>query len=70
MRAVISRIIAPIIAALAAWLTAAGLDLDPGFVTAATEAATFLLLAVFGLVYGVAHKLIDRKVNPADDAAG
>lgn len=68
MRTVISRILAPIIAALVGWLTSMGLDLDPAFGVALQEAATWFLLAVFTMLYGLIHRLIDRKVNPADVA--
>lgn len=68
MRVFISRIIAPVIAALVGWLTSIGLDLDPGFGPALTEATTWLILAIFGAIYGIVHRLIDKKLNPGDVA--
>lgn len=69
MRALISRLVAPLVALLVTWLGSAGLDLGPEFGTALTEAGVLLLTAVFTLVYGVTHRLIDRVANPADAAA-
>lgn len=66
MRAVISRIIAGPIAALVAWLIGLGLELGVGFETALTEVTTLLVLAVLTSVYGVLHKVIDKRVNPRD----
>lgn len=68
MKAFISRILAAPIAALVAWLTSAGLDLDPGFDAMLTETATLLVLALVMAVYGVAHKFLDRWINPSDSA--
>lgn len=72
MKQFISRIIAAPIAALVTWLVAAltdvGIAVGPGFAAVTEETLTLLALAVFTAVYGVAHKLIDRYVNPADDA--
>lgn len=70
MRAFVSRIVAGPVAALVAWLVGMGLELGAGFSTALTEAATLFGVAVVTALYGVVHRLIDRRgVNPADAAA-
>lgn len=68
MRALISRIIAGPIAAVVAWLVGLGLEVGADFQTALTDTVTLLVLAVATALYGVVHKLIDRKVNPTDAA--
>lgn len=68
MRAFVSRLIAPIIAGLVTWLGSVGLDLGPEFGASLTETAVLFLTGAFTLVYGVAHRLIDKVVNPADAA--
>lgn len=71
MRAVIARIAAAIVAALLTW--AAGMI--PGFeVTedtraALTEGVTLIGLALWGILYGLTHRLINRQINPADVAS-
>jgi hypothetical protein len=67
-RTIISRLIAGPIAALVTWLVGLGLDLDPAFADHLTEATTILLMAVALTVYGLVHKLVDRKANPDDVA--
>lgn len=68
MRTLVSRIIAGPIAALVMWLIGMGIEVGTGFETALNEAATLLVIAVGGSLYGVAHKLLDKRINPLDAA--
>jgi hypothetical protein len=69
IRPLISRAIAPFIAALLLRLTlATGVEI-PGLAESLTETATLLVLAAFAAVTGVGHKLMDRWINPTDAAA-
>lgn len=68
MREFISRIVAPLVAGLVTWLGSVGLNLGPDFGAALTETAVILLTAVFTLIYGVVHRIVDKFANPADAA--
>jgi hypothetical protein len=68
MRPLISRLIGPFIAAFVIWLGAKGIPIDNEFASALTEAVVLLVLATFTALSGLSHRLIDRKVNPADRA--
>jgi hypothetical protein len=69
IRPLLSRAIAPFIAALLLRLTlATGVEI-PGLAESLTETATLLVLAAFAAVTGVGHKLMDRWLNPLDSAA-
>jgi hypothetical protein len=70
MRALISRIAAVAVGAVAMWLAAAlGVQVTPDAVAVLTEGVTLLGMGLWLTVYAVAHKLIDRRVNPLDAAA-
>jgi hypothetical protein len=63
LRPFLSRIVATVLGGAFGWLTTkTGIEVDP-----ATQAS--IAGAVVVGVYGVAHKLIDKKVNPADSAS-
>lgn len=68
MLAFISRIVAPIVAGFATWLASKGLDVGPEFTASLTNAAVILLMTIFSTLYGVVHRVIDRFVNPTDEA--
>lgn len=68
MNAIISRLVAPFIAAIVAWLVGLGLDLGADFQTALTDVATLFVGAVMLALYGLIHKKIDSRINPSDDA--
>lgn len=68
MRAIISRLLAGPIAAFVAWLIGLGIEVTSDEQTALTEAATLLVFAIITSLYGVVHKLLDKKINPADTA--
>lgn len=59
MRELFSRIAGAVAGGASAWLASYGMDVPP-------EA----IISICVGVYGVVHKLIDRKVNPADTAKG
>lgn len=62
LRRVVGRVLAAPLAALVGWIGPEYLPVTPGELREAVAVATTLV------VYGLAHKLIDAKVNPADDA--
>jgi hypothetical protein len=69
MRAIISRIAAVVVGALVVWLAdAAGVHVSPEATAALTEGLTMLGIGLWMAAYAVAHKLIDRRINPADVA--
>lgn len=69
MRAIIGRVAAVLIGGLVAWLAGSfGLEVSEEATVALTEGLTMLGMGVWLISYGIAHKLINRKVNPADAA--
>lgn len=68
MRAVISRLISPLIATLAVWLVGVGFLREDDAATFISSGVTLVELLIWGMVYGVGHRLIDRRANPADAA--
>jgi hypothetical protein len=66
LRPYISRIIAGWVAALVVYLnTKYGISLDGD-----TQAAILTVsLGIFTTIYSIAHRLIDKKVNPGDAAS-
>lgn len=69
LRPIIARLAAALIASLVAWLAAQGIDVPAETQTQLIEGTVGLMLLVFGVVYALVHKLVNRKVNPADAAA-
>lgn len=69
MRAIIGRIAAAVVATLLTWL-AGSLGLEVTEETRATlvEAVTLLGLGLWGVLYAVAHKTLNRWLNPGDTA--
>jgi hypothetical protein len=67
LRPFLSRVIAAGLAAGIGFIaTKLGIDIDSAHATElATSVGTFLALAVFG----IAHKLLDKKLNPGDAAS-
>lgn len=68
LRPVLARVAAALIGAAAAWLAAKGVELDAETQAQLIEGIVGLMLAVFGVVYAVAHKMINARLNPADTA--
>ena len=63
LRPFLSRVVGAVVGALAGMLsTKVGIQLDPS-----TQAS--ITTAVVVGAYGVAHKIIDKKLNPADSAS-
>jgi hypothetical protein len=66
LRPILARLIASVIAAFAAWLNNKyGVTLD----AETTSGLVAVMLGSFGIVYALAHRLIDAKVNPTDAAS-
>lgn len=64
-----ARLIAGWVAALAAWLLAHyGVTLDADTQAHFVEATIGMMLAVFGTVYPLLHKYINKHINPGDAA--
>lgn len=66
LRPFASRILASLIAAIAAYLAQRwGITLD-----ADTQAGLLsVTLGIFGVVYGLVHRVLDKSVNPGDAAS-
>lgn len=63
LRPFVSRVVGAVVGALAGMLsTKVGIQVDPS-----TQAS--ITTAVVVGAYGVAHKIIDKKLNPADSAS-
>lgn len=69
MRELISRLIAPFIAAFVLWL-GHYLPLGPEFQQSLSDVVVLFIGALFTAIYGVFHKIIDKKTNPLDAASG
>lgn len=62
----ISRLAAALVGSIAAWLAGKyGIVLDEETTTSLVAG----MVGIFGIVYAVVHRLIDRKLNPGDAAA-
>ncbi len=70
MRAIIGRIAAVIVAFIVTFVAGTlGVEVTEDTAATLTEAVTLLGMALFTIVYAVGHKLINRRINPADAAA-
>jgi hypothetical protein len=70
LRPFASRIIAPAISILLAWLaTKLGITFGADTEGHLTEFAVSIFLGVFLAVNGVIHKTLDKKLNPGDAAS-
>jgi uncharacterized protein YcbK (DUF882 family) len=69
LRPFLSRVLAPVITAFVMWLLHLGIDLGPDASAHLTEYATVIAIALFSVLNGVIHRLIDKKVNPGDTAS-
>jgi hypothetical protein len=69
-RPMLSRVIGAWVAALAVWLSAkAGFVLDDNAQEQIIAGGVAVALAVFQTVYALAHRTIDKRVNPGDAAS-
>lgn len=69
MRAIIGRIAAAIVAVLLTFVTGRlGIEVTPAIHSSLVEGVTLLGLGIWGIFYAVCHKLIDKKIHPADTA--
>lgn len=69
LRPFLSRVIGALVAAFAAWLAAKGFDFDKDTQQQMVENLVGIILPLFGVIWAVVHKLIDKKVNPGDAAS-
>lgn len=70
MRAIIARIAAAVIAVLLTFLAGTlGVEVSPETTATLTEGVTLIGLGLWGIVYAVFHKLLNRRINPSDSAA-
>lgn len=70
MRAIIGRVAAAIVAAALTWVAGvAGIEVTQETAATLTEAVTLLGMGLFTIMYAVGHRLIDRRINPADAAS-
>jgi hypothetical protein len=66
LRPLLSRLVASIVGALVAWLTTKyGISLDEETI----QGLIATMLGVFGVIYTIVHRLIDKKINPVDAAS-
>ena len=65
----LSRIIATIIGSFFAWLTAKNINVDADTQQQAMAAITGVATVIFGVLYAVFHKIVDKWINPGDSAA-
>lgn len=69
MRVLIARVAAAIVAVLVTFLAGKfGVEVSEDARATLTEGVTLIGLGVWGISYGVLHKLMNRKLNPADTA--
>lgn len=69
MRAIISRVAAAIVAVLLTFFAGTlGVEVSPAVHDSLVEGVTMLGLGLWGVLYALLHRLIDRKINPADVA--
>lgn len=69
MRAIISRVAAAIVAVLLTFFAGTlGVEVSPAVHDSLVEGVTLLGLGLWGVLYALLHRLIDRKINPADVA--
>jgi hypothetical protein len=69
IRPILARVVAALAGAFFAWLAARWkIDVDAATQAETVEAIVALMLAVWGVVYALAHKAINAWFNPADTA--
>lgn len=69
LRPFISRIIAPIVASIVAWLAVRyGIVVDPGYATTKVLEAVITVFGLLAPLSGIIKQIIDRKVNPGNAA--
>ena len=70
LRPFLSRIIAPLVTALLTYLAVHfGLNFGEDAAGHITETAVIAVIAGMQIVYGLVHRVVDKKVNPGDTAS-
>lgn len=70
LRPYLSRIIAPIITYILAWLAGkTGIVFDSDATKTLTEGAILIIVPILLVVNGVIHKTLDKYFNPGDAAS-
>lgn len=70
VRVLLGRLIGTAVAGLATWLMIHyGIVLDQDTQQKVTESAVVILMIVFSVIYGITHKLVNKKLNPGDTAS-
>lgn len=69
-RVLAGRLIGAIVAGLSTFLLAKfGVGLDADVQQQITEAGAIFLMVVFTAIYGIVHKVVNKKLNPGDTAS-
>lgn len=69
MRAIFSRIAAAIVAVFLTFVAGTlGIEVSPAVHDSLVEGVTLLGLGIWGVLYALLHRLIDRRINPSDAA--
>lgn len=70
LRPYLSRIIAPLITFVLAWLARkTGFVFDNATVDSITESTVLLLVPILLIINGILHKTLDKVFNPTDAAS-
>jgi hypothetical protein len=70
LRPFLSRILAPLISAVFTWLAVHyGINFADDTREQVIEALVVVIIPLAQIVNGVAHRVIDKKINPADTAS-
>lgn len=69
LRPILGRIAGTVAGAIIAWLVASGVEIDAATQEQIRLATDALMLAVYGIVYAIVHRLWSKRFNPADAAA-
>jgi hypothetical protein len=69
MRTILSRIAAAIVAVFLTFVAGTlGVEVSPAVHDSLVEGVTLLGLGIWGVLYALLHRLIDRRINPTDAA--
>lgn len=69
LRPFLSRIIAPVVASIVAWLAVRyGIVVDPDVATTRVLEAVIAIFGILAPLSGIIKQIIDRKINPGNAA--
>lgn len=69
LRPFLSRVIGTVVGALVAWLAAKGINIDAKTQQQVIEALITIIIPVYSIAREIVHRLIDKRINPADAAS-